>query len=66
MRTRAAGLEVGCHGVIGGVGGLLTGLAQLATQVSLASAAQKCLPLLHVPALQTHHPYLLSDRRLLL
>jgi hypothetical protein len=66
MRTRAARLEEGCHGVSGGVGGLLTGLAQLAIQVEIASAAQKCLPLLHVPALQTHHPCLLSDRRLLL
>ena len=66
MRTRAAGLDESCHGVSGGVGVLLTGLAQLAIQVEIASADQKCMPLLHVPALQTHHHCLLLDRRLLL
>ena len=66
MRTRVARLEVGCHGVGRGVVGLLAGLAQIATRVSIPWAAQECVPLVHLPALQTRHPCLLSDRRLLL
>ena len=66
MRTRVAKLEVGCHGVSGGVVGLLAGLAQTAARVSIALAAQECVTLVHLLALQTHHPCLLLDRRLLL